>query len=600
MPSSTIHQSLALWRRALRRRRNWTELARFCAVGASGYAVNLAVYVTLVRGAGAHYLVAAAASFCVAVSSNYTWNRLWTFRDRRGPAARQGARFLVVSLGALALNLVVLRATVALGAARIPAQALAIVLATPVSFLGNRLWSFRAPPANVGRPASSGAPPSLAPALVGAPAAMRPPTLAGQRLTPAAALGYAALAAMLAVSGILGAGAAAGASFLVPSVHPVLPGWVAGALAGLGPVFSRGGLLIVLIILTAAYALALAVRRSLPARALIGAIVALHLVFLLAPPLLSSDIFSYLAYGRLGTVHDLSPYLYGPAAAPDDPVLNYVGWRWTYTPSAYGPLFTIGSYGLAGLGTGAALWGFKALAAIASLAVVALVSRTAQTRGRDPMTAAAVVGLNPILLVYAVGGGHNDLLMLALTMLGVLLACSARESAGAASVVAAAAVKASSIVVLPFMVLGAPRRLRALAGGLATAAGVSILGLAVFGKGAIGFVSVIAHSHLMTSTTPTGGLSALLDSIPHLRAIGLVAAAIALLGLLRAVWRGMDWISGAGWALLVVAASGGTLHAWYTIWPLPFAALSRDRRLLAATLFLQAIFVAHLLPKAVA
>jgi hypothetical protein len=62
----------------------------------------------------------------------------------------------------------------------------------------------------------------------------------------------------------------------------------------------------------------------------------------------------------------------------------------------------------------------------------------------------------------------------------------------------------------------------------------------------------------------------------------------------------MDWISGAGWALLVVAASGGTLHAWYTIWPLPFAALSRDRRLLAATLFLQAIFVAHLLLTAVA
>jgi hypothetical protein len=149
------------------------------------------------------------------------------------------------------------------------------------------------------------------------------------------------------------------------------------------------------------------------------------------------------------------------------------------------------------------------------------------------------------------------------------------------------------------MVLGAPRRLRALAGGLAAAAGVSALGLAVFGDGALGFVSVIAHSHLMTSTTPAGGLSALLDSIPHLRAIGVVAAAIALLGLLRAVWRGMDWISGAGWALLVVVASGGTLHAWYTIWPLPFAALSRDRRLLAATLVLQAIFVAHLLPEAV-
>jgi alpha-1,6-mannosyltransferase len=353
-------------------------------------------------------------------------------------------------------------------------------------------------------------------------------------------------------------------------------------------------------ILTAGYALALALRRSLPAGAVIGAIVALHLIFLLAPPLLSSDVFSYVAYGRLGTVHDVSPYLHGPAAAPLDPVLRYVGGLWTHTPSAYGPLFTIGSYGLIALGTGAALWGFKALAAIAGLAVVALVWRTAQARGRDPVTAAAVVGLNPILLVYAVGGGHNDLLMLALTMLGVLLACSARDAAGAVSVVGAAAVKASSIVVLPFMVLGAQRRGRALVGGLAAAVGVSILGLSVFGDTAFGFASVLAHSHLLTSTSPASDLTALLGPIPHLRALGVVAFVIGLCGLLCAVWRGMDWVSGAGWALLLVAASSGSLYGWYTIWPLPLAALSRDRRLLAATLFLQAVFVAHLIPAAVA
>jgi alpha-1,6-mannosyltransferase len=333
----------------------------------------------------------------------------------------------------------------------------------------------------------------------------------------------------------------------------------------------------------------------------IGAIVALHLIFLLAPPLLSSDVFSYVAYGRLGTVYDISPYLHGPASAPHDPVLRYVGGLWSHTPSAYGPLFTIGSYGLVALGTGAALWGFKALAATAGLSVVALVWRTAQARGRDPVMAAAVVGLNPILLVYAVGGGHNDLLMLALTMLGVLLACSARSAAGAVSVVAAAAVKASSIVVLPFMVLGAPRRRgRALAGGLGAALGFSILGVAVFGGSAFGFVSVLAHSRLVTSTSPASDLTALLGPIPHLRAVGVVAAVIALCGLLCAVWRGMDWVSGAGWALLLVAASSGALYGWYTIWPLPFAALSRDRRLLAATLFLQAVFVAHLVPEAVA
>src|SRR5258706_12305717 len=109
--------------------------------------------------------------------------------------------------------------------------------------------------------------------------------------------------------------------------------------------------------------------------------VALHLVFLLAPPLLSSDIFSCLAYGRLGTVHDLSPYLYGPAAAPDDPVLNYVGGRRTDTPSAYGPLFAIGSYGLIGFCPGAALWGFQALARIPGPAVVGLAWPTAPAPG---------------------------------------------------------------------------------------------------------------------------------------------------------------------------------------------------------------------------
>src|SRR5215467_8915764 len=83
--------------RALRRRHNWLQLGKFCLVGASGYVVNLAVYVTLLNGVGIHYLLAAACSFLVAVTSNYTWNRLWTFRDDRGHVAYQGLRFLVVS-----------------------------------------------------------------------------------------------------------------------------------------------------------------------------------------------------------------------------------------------------------------------------------------------------------------------------------------------------------------------------------------------------------------------------------------------------------------------------------------------------------------------
>jgi putative flippase GtrA len=128
---------------ALSRPHNWVQLAKFCVVGASGYAVNLAVYTALLRGAGLHYIPAAACSFLVAVTNNYTWNRLWTFRHQRGHVAYQGLRFLVVSLVALGANLLVLHVLVGLGLGKIAGQAIAIVLVTPLNFIGNKLWSFR-------------------------------------------------------------------------------------------------------------------------------------------------------------------------------------------------------------------------------------------------------------------------------------------------------------------------------------------------------------------------------------------------------------------------------------------------------------------------
>jgi hypothetical protein len=88
--------------------------------------------------------------------------------------------------------------------------------------------------------------------------------------------------------------------------------------------------------------------------------------------------------------------------------------------------------------------------------------------------------------------------------------------------------------------------------------------------------------------------------VPGRRAVGAVAAALAYAGLVGLVWRGMDWVTGAGWALLLAACAGSAMFGWYTIWPLPFAALSADRRLLAATLFVQVMFVAHLLPDVLA
>jgi putative flippase GtrA len=128
---------------ALRQRHNWVQLAKFSLVGASGYVVNLAVYTALLRGAGFHYALAATCSFAVAVTNNYLWNRLWTFHAERGHVAWQGLRFLVVALVAYAANLVILAALIGLGLDEVLAQAIAIVLVTPLNFVGNKLWSFR-------------------------------------------------------------------------------------------------------------------------------------------------------------------------------------------------------------------------------------------------------------------------------------------------------------------------------------------------------------------------------------------------------------------------------------------------------------------------
>jgi dolichol-phosphate mannosyltransferase len=129
--------------RALRAPHNWVQLAKFCVVGGSGYAINLAVYTALLKWAGLHYLGAAFVSFLVAVSNNYWWNRHWTFRDDRGHFAYQGMRFAVISAVALAANLGLLRLLVAFGVGKVVGQAIAIIAVTPLNFVGNKLWSFR-------------------------------------------------------------------------------------------------------------------------------------------------------------------------------------------------------------------------------------------------------------------------------------------------------------------------------------------------------------------------------------------------------------------------------------------------------------------------
>ncbi len=128
---------------AARQRATWLQLLKFGIVGGSGYVINLGVFALATGDLGAHHAIAAVGAFCVAVTNNFLWNRYWTFGPGTGPAHFQAARFFVVSLASLGLNVAVLELLVgsnALGA--LTAQAIAVAVAMPFNFLGNKLWTF--------------------------------------------------------------------------------------------------------------------------------------------------------------------------------------------------------------------------------------------------------------------------------------------------------------------------------------------------------------------------------------------------------------------------------------------------------------------------
>jgi len=128
---------------AARRPASWWQLVKFGLVGGSGYVINLAVFAMLSGNLGVHHAIAAVGAFCVAVSSNFFWNRHWTFRAGHGHAGFQAARFFAVSVAALLINLAVLEALIAgTSLGDLSAQAIAVAVAMPFNFLGNKLWTF--------------------------------------------------------------------------------------------------------------------------------------------------------------------------------------------------------------------------------------------------------------------------------------------------------------------------------------------------------------------------------------------------------------------------------------------------------------------------
>jgi dolichol-phosphate mannosyltransferase len=129
----------------VRRGHNWLQLVRFATVGASGYVVNLGVFAACVHLLSIDYRISAVIAFVVSVINNFWLNRHWTFDAKHEHPIFQGMRFFTVSLIAFGFTYVVLIALVeAVGMSKVIAQAIAIVAGTPLSFLGQKLWSFRA------------------------------------------------------------------------------------------------------------------------------------------------------------------------------------------------------------------------------------------------------------------------------------------------------------------------------------------------------------------------------------------------------------------------------------------------------------------------
>ncbi|HEY5389867.1 MAG TPA: glycosyltransferase 87 family protein, partial [Solirubrobacteraceae bacterium] len=292
--------------------------------------------------------------------------------------------------------------------------------------------------------------------------------------------GTAALAGIVTAIALLAAASAASPSTIVPGARPgFFPGWLAGPLHGLSPALSIGAIQALVGIACACYLVAVRYAGRLGTRRLWAAIILANVAGALAPPLFSADVFGYVGYARLAALHGLNPYLVGAGAAGHDPISGLVGWPTLTTP--YGPLFTLASEALVPLGVAGAVWAFKVLAALLSLATVAVLWHAAPAFGRSRHAAIALFGLNPVVLVFAVPGAHNEALLALLSAAAAVWVVSGHEARAGVATVAAAAVKASSALLLPFVLIGSRQRRRTALAMAAALIGVALIAIVAFG-----------------------------------------------------------------------------------------------------------------------
>jgi hypothetical protein len=439
-------------------------------------------------------------------------------------------------------------------------------------------------------------------------------TSAGVR---AGALG---LAVIVALSALLVVMAADRPSILAATTHEgFFPHWMAGPLGGLVPVLPRGSTALKYMftgsvaVMFLSYLAVLANARQLRARWVLAAIVAVHAIFFLSPPLALTDIFNYVNYGRMEVVHNLNPYTTIPILEPhSDP--SYALSNWHQLLSPYGPLFTLLTFAVVPLGVAASFWALKGVLALASLATILLVWKSARLLGRDPLAAVVLVGLNPVVLVWGLGGDHNDFVMVFFIMLGFYLLLLARARAerdadarlsapllgvGAALAVAVG-IKASAAVLIPVVLAGVVREPRALVrvllGLFLAGAAVAVASVLAFG---LHIPDLSTQSKLVTSESVPNLIGLALGAGGESESLHKVMDAVLAAGLLLCCWQAFSrrWpasdrvLTAAGWASVALLVTLSWVLPWYVLWALPLAALSSSRRLRAVAVVLSVYLI---------
>lgn len=445
--------------------------------------------------------------------------------------------------------------------------------------------------------------------------------------------------------------------FAATSHADFFPGWMAGPLGGLWPGLTRNTTALrfvftgMLVAMYVSYVLALAYVPSIAERVrvrwAIAAVVGVHAAFFLAPPMALTDIFNYVNYGRMEIVHHLNPYTTYPILEPHgDP--SYALSNWHQLLSPYGPLFTLLTFALVPLGVAASFWAIKVVLMAASLGTILLVWRCAELLDLDPVRAIVLVGLNPIVLVWGLGGDHNDFLIVFAIVLGFYLLLRARppgasdvvdgsvaqpgadavpegadggdaleesraaralggriggwlwplsgtEMGAGAAFVAAAALKASGGVLIPIVLAGlvrAPRRFTQVVLGMILA-GAVVGGASLIAFG-LHIPDLSTQSRVVTSISLPNLLGLALGAGGETETLhGLLSAVLALsiLACCAMAWRRRESIAPSGWATVALLVTLGWVLPWYILWLLPLAALARSRRLRTTALVLGAYLI---------